>query len=141
MGLTVFMRHIYDDVALLASTDAEANSWRLEAESRHGPGWVPVASVIECANLNWSTPDLTMWDELREGDPNTIRRAFPDASRGIPVGEPLAVMWDVSSYYYNWQSPQAGKGYLLRFTDPLGETFEFGHSVISGNDQYTFGRG
>ena len=139
MGLTVFTKYAYDDVALLASTDAGANAWRLEAESGDGPGWVPIVSVIMCSNLNWSTPDLTMWDELRRGDPNAIRRAFPEASRVIPVGEPLAVMWDVSSYY-KWEKPGTGKGYQLRFTDPLGEAFKFGFGMIVGDDQYTFGR-
>lgn len=139
MGLTVFTRYAYDDVALLASTDVDANVWRLEVEDPGAPGWILIDPVIMCSNQNWSTPDLAMWEELRKGDPNAIRRAFPNAGQGAPVGRPLAVMWDVSDYS-RWQNPRTGKGYQFRFTGPLGETFEFGYATLGGNP-YTFDRG
>jgi len=76
MGLTVLRRYAYDDVALLASTDPAANAWRLEVESDQAPEWLPVDAIIMDSHMNWSTPDLTLWDVLRRGEPSAIQKRF-----------------------------------------------------------------
>lgn len=122
--LTVFPRYIYDDVALLASTDADAPSWRLEVESPNRTGWNLVHPAIQCSSLNWRTNDMRRWADLRDGDPAKIREIFPRVSGVVPFGLPLAVTWDVSNQYYD-TNPQTGGDYVLRFTDPDGRILEF----------------
>jgi hypothetical protein len=129
MGITVYHAHIYDDVTLLASTDPAANAWRLEVEDDQEPVWLPIDAVIMDSHLNWSTPDLTLWDALRRGEPTAIKKEFPKASPVIPAG-PFAVMWDVSDWYYTPRNPRTGKNYRFRFTDPDGAEFEFHTSVL-----------
>lgn len=128
MEFSFSYRFLYDDVALLRSTDPEANTWRLEVEgNRVEPWWRPVDAVIMDAHLNWSTPDLTLWSELREGDPTTIKRAFPIANHSVPAAVPFAVVWNISTWYYGGPNPRTGNRYRYRFTQPdrSADVFEF----------------
>lgn len=112
----MYTRSPYDDVSLIASTSAEADRWQLEvlldARRQHHL----IKPKITDAYLNWSTPDLAMWDDLRQADEAVIRRVFPDAGPGVPAAPPFAVMWDISA----WE-----RGYRFRFTGPNGASYEF----------------
>jgi len=138
MALTVYRRNAYDDVALLASTDLVASDWQLEVESAEAHEWGPVAAVIMDSHMNWSTPDLSRWEALRRGDPTALHETFPAASRVVPVGVPLAVMWNISSWY-SWQNPRAERAFRFRFTDPRGAHFEFSHNDLVREREHVFG--
>lgn len=126
LSLTVFTRHPYSDVTLLASADPHANAWRLKVEDDQVPKWLPVEAMIMDSHLNWSTPDLTLWDVLRLGEPGTIHTVFPDAGRGIPASAPFAVMWDVSA----WTNTRPGDAFRFRFTDPAGIVFDLPYQSL-----------
>lgn len=130
MGIRVHKEHAYDDVTLLASTDLEASQWTLE-ERDESSAWRPIQAVIEDSNLNWSTPDLSLWGGLCRGDADAIKRAFPEARSPSPAGVPFAVMWDVSRWVYDWS------GHRFRFTGPDGSTYEFQHAW--DQPEYSFG--
>jgi hypothetical protein len=119
LTLTVFTRHPYSDVTLIASTDPQANAWQLEVEDDEAPKWLPIEAKIMDSHLNWSTPDLTLWDVLRLGEPSTIHTVFPDAGRSTPASAPFAVMWDVSA----WTNTTT-EALRFRFTDPAGIVFD-----------------
>lgn len=120
MALTVTKRHMYDDVTLFASTDAEAAHWRLDVGTGEA-SWRRVPAVLMDSHLNWKTIDVSKWDELRLGDETAIKAAFPKATSGVPVGLPIAVMWDVSAWVYGTRDRR------LRFIDPREVTYEFRH--------------
>jgi hypothetical protein len=138
MSLTVFRRYNYDDVALLASTDPAANEWRLEVESGEALGWGLVQAKILDSHMNWSTPDLTLWDVLRRGEPSAIQKTFPDSSPSIPAEAPFAVTWDVSNWY-TWPGTVFAHEHRFRFTDPSGTVFEFQLRSLLGQPEYVFG--
>ncbi len=137
MSLTVFRRYAYDDVALLASTDPAANAWRLEVESGEAKEWLLVDAKILDSHMNWSTPDLTLWDVLRRGEPSAIQETFPDSSPSAPAGVPFAVTWDVSDWY-TWKDTRTGHGHRFRFTDPAGTVFEFQYRSLLDKREYVF---
>ena len=60
---------------------------------------------------------MSRWNELRTGSQSAIAEVFPEASPTIPVGEPLAVMWNVSKYL-------GGSG-QFRFVAPSGASYPF----------------
>ncbi|RHW22407.1 hypothetical protein D0Z08_31530 [Nocardioides immobilis] len=138
MGITVYQRYPYDDVFLLASTDIAANAWRLEAEGNQRRDWLSVETVIMDSHLNWSTPDLTLWDALREAKLSDVHAAFPNASRVAPASAPFAVVWDVSSWC-NSQRPGHGADSWFRFIDPAGAIFEFQYRSMSSERHNYFG--
>ena len=129
MGLTVTLRHVYDDVVLLSSTDLVASDWQLQVESTEAQEWVPVVAKIMDAHMNWSTPDVSRWEALRRGDPTAVRETFPGARQAVPAGLPLAVMWNISKWYA-WHNPRTQRAFRFRFTDPRGHHFEFSRSDL-----------
>lgn len=137
MTLTVSRRFVYDDVALLASTDPTANGWRLEVERGEATGWLLVHAKIVDSHMNWSTPDLALWGVLRQGEPSAIHETFPDSSPSVPAG-PFAVAWDVSNWY-PWPHPTSRRAYRFRFTDPAGNLFEFHLRSSTGGHEHVFG--
>lgn len=142
MALTVFWRFMYDDVRLLASVDPDSSAWSLTVDGAtsadaEAPRWVPIEAKIVDEHLNWSTADLTHWDGLRKGDPSVIDHVFPEACPGVPVGLPMAVMWNVSAWTF-WTNPRTGEPYRFRFTDPHGSPHEFEYANVVGAAKHPF---
>jgi len=138
MGLTVFRRYAYDDVSLLASTDPAANAWRLEVEGSQAPEWLPVDAIIMDSHMNWSTPDLTLWNVLRRGEPSAIQKTFSNSSHVVPAGVPFAVTWNLSTWY-EWKNTRTGGEFWFRFTDPVGTVFDFQYQSLLGEREHVFG--
>lgn len=136
--LTVFRRHMYDDVALLASTDPLAHEWRLEVESAETGLWQLVKAAIQDSAMNWSTPDLALWDVLRVGEPQAVQRMFPESGPTIPARAPFAVTWDVSDWY-PWSDALFIEERRFRFFDPSATMFEFRLRELLGRAEYVFG--
>lgn len=137
-SLTVFRRHAYDDVALLASTDPQANEWRLEVESAKTELWQLVKAAIQDSAMNWSTEDLTLWDVLRVGEPQTVQRIFPESGSSVPARAPFAVTWDVSDWY-PWPDALFIEERRFRFFDPSANMFEFRLRELLGQAEHVFG--
>ena len=139
MGLSVQMRYVYDDVALIVSTDLEASRWKLEVLVGDVDQWQPVPAKVTDAHMNWSTADLELWDELRGDDESVVERVFPDADETIPARRPFAVMWNISSWY-DRQNPSAEDDYRFRFTAPSGSEYEFTYpEMLRGAGNHVFG--
>lgn len=127
---------MYDDVTLLASVDRDASVWALAVDGPaqgafDAPRWVPIEAKIVDDHLNWSTADLSHWGSLRNAEPGTIDRVFPEASPAVPAGLPMAVMWDISAWVYGTNS-RTGAPHRFRFTDPRGSTHEFEYVSLGG---------
>lgn len=138
MKLTVRHRHPWEDITLLASTDRAANKWQLERNDGNGEGWWRVTAVIRDAHMNWDTTDLSLWEGLREGEPDLIRQYFPEATRAVPVGVPFVVSWSMPDWYD--RHPLKGKPPLTRFISPNGTVFEFSYDeIFLGTNEHTFG--
>jgi len=137
LKLTVSLHSVYDDVALMVSTDPTANEWRLEVESDPASNWLPIAAVIRESHLNRSTPDLSRWDELRRGEADVIQKAFPGSGGAAPAGAPLAVTWDLSNWSHK-QHPTTGDGLWYRFTDPDGAGLTFQYQSLLAEREHVF---
>ncbi|WP_310965149.1 hypothetical protein [Nocardioides terrisoli] len=138
MSFTVFVRTAYSDVFMLASTDQEAPGWFLEVDDDRAGRWLRLDAMIGDSYLNWSTPDLSIWHDLRSGDPSVAARVFPNASPGAPAHPPFMVAWDVSHWIYLVDEP-----YRFRFVDPHGQAYEFEYQSVasSSGNGYTLGEG
>lgn len=138
MKLTYSLRFVYDDVLLVESTDPWADAWRLEVETDQASKWLPIAARIRDAHRNWSTSDLTHWDELRRGELGAVQAASPESGSVPTDGAPFAVTWDLSDWYHD-ENPTTGDGWWFRFTDPDGAVFTFQYQSLLGEREHAFG--
>ena len=142
MSLAIYRRFMYDDVTLLASVDQDASAWALAVDDPthvgfDAPRWVPIEAKIVDEHLNWSTTDLSDWASLSDAEPGTIERVFPEANPAVPVGLPMAVMWDISAWTFG-MNPRTGASHGFRFTDPQGSTHEFKYASLGGAGRQPF---
>ena len=112
MDFTLYLRRVYDDVALLLSVAPDACDWKLEVDDGLLERTLVPAKIVD-SHLNWSTSDLTLWTQLRNADSVLIQHLFPDSSKDAPASTPFAVAWDISRWHWNVNST-TGKPFRLR---------------------------
>jgi hypothetical protein len=117
VSLNYWRRFVYDDVVLFASTDLDAVHWRLEVNQGRNGAWREVEARIGDAHHNWSSDDLELWPALREGDPDAVSAAFPEAGPAAPADPPFEIRWNVSNWAFGASD---GGRYRYRFISPGG---------------------